>query len=529
MKKRNLFKVFAAVLALLMVLCSCANNNDAPGNEDENPSNKADEKVDDKKEDTTPVKDFLVYCLSGEPSSMDPSMFAEGVSYTIYYQIYDTLIRKDAEGNLVGGLAESWEFSEDGKELTLKLVEGVKFHNGDTLTAEDVVFTLDHLKNSTRLMNTVTNYDHSEAVDELTVKIYYTEVYAASLKLLSTPSTSILCKRAVEEAGDSYESNPVGTGPYKYVSRTSGEQIVLEAFEDYYRGAPQIKNLTFKIITDTASATIALEKGEVDFIPSASVSDRDVIMSNDKLQWVETQALANCWLQFNHTCDIFSDVRMRLAVCYAIDKEAVMIGCTDGLGTVIETLATPNIPYAYDENFEGLGYDPEKAMELLKECGYEDGVTIRAMINESPNYYKAAEIIKSQLAEVGINMEITKLERATWVDLISYEGDYDVITMCWTWNSGDPDFMTDRIGSQGGQNTAHINNAKLDELLAAGARELDGEKRTEIYQELNELIRDEAIVCPLYCSITAAAANSGLQNVIANASSEYHVYDFYWG
>lgn len=472
------------------------------------------------------TKDTLVYAINGDITCLDPITLTDGASATVWHQLYDTLFMRDENDEIVGNLAESWEFNEDGTELTIKLVEGVKFHNGAVLTAEDVVFTFDYIYNNTTLTSTLTNYESAEAVDEYTVKIHYSSAFGAALAQLTGYSTNIVNKAYFEEVGiEGYDLNPIGTGPYKFVSRTPGEKIVLEAFEDYFKGPAAIKHATIRVLTDPSAAAIALQAGEVDVLQTPSIDQRDVLMYAPGIVWDETMSSTTVFLMVNNADPILSNEKVRQAIWYAIDKELLVEGALDGLGVTLETLAPGAVTNAYDENFEGLGYDPDKARELLAEAGYPDGVTITIpTIVSSATYNKPTTVLQDMLRQVGINLEIDGLERSAWISQIG-SGTYPITVMTWGVPSLDADFYT-RLLVTGSY--LHIDNPEIDELLAQAACELDPAARKECYMQINTLVRDHAYLIPLYCGYNYVAYREGLQGMKCVASSEYEFYNLHW-
>lgn len=515
-------KKFTSLMALLLVLatllCACGSAEKTP----------TDQSADTQTSEASaePVKDSLIYAINGDITCLDPITLTDGASATVWHQLYDTLFMYDDDNNIVGNLAKDWSFNEDGTELTIQLVEGVKFHNGDVLTADDVVFTLDYIYNNTTLTSTLTNYQSAEAVDPNTVKIHYTSAFGAALAQLTSYSTNIVNKKYFEEVGiEGYDSAPIGTGPYKFVSRTAGEKIELTAFEDYFKGPAAIKNVTIRVLTDPSAAAIALQSGDIDFIQTPSVDQRDTLKASKGIVWDETMSATTVFLMINNTDPILSNEKVRQAIWYAIDKQTLVDGALDGLGEVLETLAPGAVTNAYDKDFKGLGYDPEKAKALLTEAGYPDGVTITIpTIVSSDTYNKPTTVLQEMLGKVGIHLQIDGLERSAWIAQVG-GGTYSMTVMTWGVPALDADFYTRLLVSG---SYLHIDSPEIDALLAKGASEMDPDARKAVYMQINELIRDHAYLVPLYCGYNYVAYREGLQGVKCTASSEYEIYDMHW-
>ena len=475
-------------------------------------------------------KNSLNFGISGEPTGLDPATSNEQMAWAVFYQVYDTLIYRETDGTYSPRLAERWDVSEDGMQLTFSLKKGVKFHNGEELVAEDVVFTVDRLLESPYTSDIVVGIKEAVALDDYTVQINMEHPYGAILDCISEVNFSIVNKEAVEEYGDQYTRNPVGTGPYKFISWNSGEKIELEACDDYYRGEPSIKKLTFKIMNDSSTAAIALETSNLDFLSHAPITDRENLMNNENIEWYETEILGCVFVAFNNETGIFSDPRLRQAVSYAIDKEAMIEGAVEGLGRPLESLIPPTC-FGYSEDFKGYEYNLEKARSLMEEAGYPNGFTAVLKTNEGVNYYKPAEVLQGQLSKIGIDLKIEKMERGAYFDDI-YNSNFELTVYNTTAPVPDADtildfyFHSDNIES--GLNFSRTRNSELDALLDEAQRSMDSEKRLELYTKANEIMRDTAAAIPLYTFMAPAAANKDLKGVKADPLYRYYVFDYSW-
>lgn len=381
---RRCFKTLSLILALLMLAGAFAGCGDQPGTAGES------------------TKDSLVFSINADIVTTDCHMARDTVTGIVHYQIYETLVRDQPGEGLVPALAESWEFSADNTEITFKLRENVKFHNGDTMTAEDVAFSLNRAIASSFTASYSGTMDHAEVVDDTHVKLCMKQAFGPVLQCLSVPCLGIVSKRAVEELGDEgFAAAPVGTGPYKFVEWSSGEKIVLEAFDEYWRGAPTIKDLTFMIMTDRNTAAIALENNEVDVLYSPDLADREHLESLENVQFIAGDGSVYMWvIAFNNESEIFSDKRVREAISYAINRDEIVDGALNGFGEAVEMPIVPSV-FGYDPEFKGHEYDLEKAKQLMAEAGYADGLTVTIKLNQSSTYTRPAEIVQAQLRQIG--------------------------------------------------------------------------------------------------------------------------------
>ena len=458
--KRHIFKKLSAIfLVSILIFTGCSSSGGNSSAED----------------------NHLNFGLTGEPVSMDPSIGNEQNSWQVYYQIFDTLIFRENDGTYSPRLAEKWEMSEDGMELTFWLRDDVKFHNGEKFTAEDVKFTVERLLESPYTSDIVIGIKGAEIIDDYTVKIIMEHPYGAILDCIAEVNFSIVCKKAVEEDEEGYARNPIGTGPYKFSEWSTGEKIEVTAFDDYYRGRASIDGITFKIMNDTSTAAIALERGELDILPRVALTDKNSLTENENIDWYETDLAGSTFVIFNYQNGPFSKREVRQAVGYAIDKEAMLQGASEGQGTVIESILPPAC-FGYSEDFVGSEYDPEKAKELLAEAGYPDGFSAVLKTNEDPIYYKPAEILQGQLSQIGINLEIEKMERgAFFTD--AYGGNFEIAVFNTTCPVPDADsilhfyFHSSQI--EGGCNLGYVNNAEFDQILTKAQQSTDTDERME--------------------------------------------------
>ncbi len=508
--------ILSFALAIMLIMTGCGG------------SSEKSQSGDNANKETGSNKDTINYAISGEPSTLDPHMISDNIATGIFNQIFDKLIRLEADGSLTPGLAESWEMSEDGTEMKLKIRDGVKFHNGEELTTEDVAYSLNRAIESKFTQDITSAMDHAEVVDDDTVVLKFKYSYGPAEACIAR--IFIVNKKAVESDPEGFGRNPVGTGAYKFVDLKSGDKIICERFEDYYRGEAPIKNLVFKIIIDPSTAALALENGEVDLLSQPSMEDRERLMENEKVQYHETELLGNNYIAFNNTEGLFKDKKLRQAIAHAVDKESMLIGAIEGAGVVVDN-AIPRDCYGYSDKVTGYEYDPEKAKELLAEAGYPDGLSIQLKTMDSATYYKPTEVLQDQLREIGIDAEIQKMERGAYLTDVYENADYDMTVMSMVYSITDADavyafFHSDMI--KNGQNFFKCDIPELDELLDKGRTSSDQEERKEIYEKVGQMLNDECVLVPLYAYNVGVAADKNLKGVQASAIQFYEVFSYSW-
>lgn len=522
-------KILCTALSLLFLIGIAACTPDSQGTNDDKPAANNDKTND--QQNSSAARTDLNFGLTGDPQSMDPSKTTDQMSKAIWYQMYDTCIIRDNEGNHYPCLAESWNISEDGKTITLNVRKGVKFHDGTELTAEDIAFSLGLLCDSPQTTSKMVSMssDRITADDEYTVRIELEAPFGAILDVLSC-DTRIISKNAYESFGaEEYNKHPVGTGPYKFVERKTGEKIVLEANEDYWRGAPAIKTITFKIMTDSNTAVLALEKGELDFLSHAPLTSRQSLMDTAGISWYETDLAGNVYIVFNQDSEIFSNPLVRKAIAYAVDKNEMVLGAVEGNGTPQSTMVPPS-DAGYVEGFEDIPYDPETAKELLAEAGYPNGFAFKTITQENATYRKPAEVLQGQLRKIGIEMEIEVLERGTFNDQM-HASNFDMLVGHWTTPIPDGYFIMYTLmhsSNIGNQNFSRINNPELDAQLDIIKSSTDSTERLEAFRRADEIIQEQTLFVPLYTFKAACAANEKLQGVAPDPVYKFQVYDYSW-
>lgn len=494
--KSNLKRALALALTLvvLFALCACGVKQTAGKNKDEQSSfNLAD--ID--------RKDAIILRAPDDIPSFDPAkQQGFGQSY-LFRQMYDTLVIVDSvTGEIVGSVAESYDISEDGKTYTFHLRDDVRFTNGETLSSEDVVFTMERAKKSSYIKSKMTGVESFTAPDSTTVVVTLENPSALFLKHMT--SLFLVSKNVMEAAGDSYDDHPVGTGPYMYDSYKLGDQLKFVRNDDYFKGAPSIKYLIAKIITDEATATIALQSGDVDYCEIA-MSELENVLGDDSIAIHEEASSMSYFLVLNLKRDIFKDVNVRHALACACDSQFIVDTALSGNGSVacsvLNGIVMPDMSgVVYD-----YGYDVERATELLKQAGAEG---LELTIKTIGGYEVPSSIIQQNFKEIGVNAQIKTCDA---IKLLADAklGNFDVILMSIS-VSDDPDTFTILLSEDGEYNMAFYENAEVEELFEQGRAETDPDKRVEIYTELINIVNEDMPYIPLVYDKAFYAYNKDL-------------------
>lgn len=362
--------------------------------------------------------------LQLEPPTLDLTASpAAAIPQVLLYNVYETLVRLQADGSIAPLLAESWEISEDGLTYTFNLRDGVSFHNGDPLTADDVVFSINNVVANEAHPFTTTYAPISAvtAVDDSTVEVTL-EQPSANLLFFMTQGQGVVLNEA---SLDTIENSPVGTGPFTFGSWTVGDSIVLAANGSYWGEPALLETVTFKYISDPNALNNAMLGDQLDIV--AGVSAPELLQAFEADERFEVQTgltYGEVTLSLNGRRAPFDDIRVRQAVSHAIDRQAVVDLAYSGYGEVIGTFSTPLDPW-YKDLTGVYDYDPDRARELLAEAGATD-LTLELVLPPVSYATRGGEIIASQLSEVGIDVNITPVEWGVWLEDVFANYDFDM-------------------------------------------------------------------------------------------------------
>jgi len=361
-----------------------------------------------------------------EPPNLDPTAgAAAAIDEVVYANVFEGLTRIAADGSVEPALAESWDISDDGLTYTFHLHDGVMFHDGSTFDANDVKFSLDRARapDSTNaqkgLFEAISSVD---VVDPTTVKVTLSHPVGSFLFNMGWGDAVIV---APETAGDN-ATHPVGTGPFKFVDWAEGDHVDLMKSPDYWGTPAKLDKVTFKFISDPTAAFAAMMAGDVDAFPNFPAPETvSQFESDPRFTVVIGTTEGETILAMNNGKKPFDDIRVRRAMNYAIDKQAIIDGAMFGYGTPIGSHFSPADP-GYVDLTGMYPYDPEKAKALLKEAGYGDGLTVSLKLPPPSYARRGGEIIAEQLKAVGVTAEITNVEWAQWLQDVFKNKDYDL-------------------------------------------------------------------------------------------------------
>ena len=482
-------------------------------------------------------RDTLTFVSVIEPTTLEPGGVASSDANfrVVATQIYETLVRESQTDRTVlePMLAESWEFNEDGTQVTFQIKQGVKFHDGSDMTVEDVACSLNRAIGLATNADLAEMMDSAEVVDDTHVVLKLKYAYGPVVNILTNPNFAIVSQAYVEKCeaeGINFGRTPMGTGAYQFVEWVNGANITLKAFDQWNGGEVNIPNLIFNFITDTTTAAIALESGDCDLLYGTDSADLPRLIENPDVNVMGVQSSGFYFLTLNTQSELLSDVNIRKAIQLCIDRQEVIDGGQDGLGWVTPCPITPGI-FGYPEDFVGTQANVEEAKALLAEAGYPDGITIQFITPESSYYSRPAQVVQEQLRRAGINAELTMMERGAFDTDLSNRN----FEMSYSWiGCSYPDadnivyrlFHSQYANSTGQTNMANIVNEEADRLVEEARKSTDSAEREALYLELCELNDENAWYIPILTSTNTVTASAQVGGVAGNSGSFYYVSDY---
>lgn len=437
--------------------------------------------------------DTLVVGTSAEGSDLDPRIATDTPAFKRIHTMMEPLISFANDMSLTPRLARSWEFSDDGLEITFYLREGVTFHHGREFTAEDVRYTFDWVLDEGNVSGhrgLFADITELEIIDDYTIVFH-----------LEAPNGFLINNIArmpivPYDKGDDAEfgRNPVGTGPYVFESWQRDEQLVVTAYDDYWGEPAQTSTVIFRPIPEDATRLLAFEAGEIDLFPRAIVpSELPRLEEDSRFELKRIAAVGYVYLGFNMKNEVLADKRVRQAINHLVNREGVVDVLMNGMGREGISMISPQLPWFNDE-VKRYPYDADRARELLTEAGVVDsGVTLRVHTDEDSVRMLTAEILEFELGQLGIEVVPIHEELNAFVDRMLLTDDYEMFLFGWS-GQVDPDrAMSRQFHTEGSHNFANYSNPRVDELIELGRiTPADSQESIDIYSEAQEIIVEES-------------------------------------
>jgi len=433
------------------------------------------------------------------PSWFDPSTAPPQITpFGMLYALHDALLRPLPGQKMANSLAESWTESPDGRVYEFKLRRGLKFHNGDPVTAEDVKFSFERYKGA-GAKELQARVRQVEFLDPLTVRFHLKEPWPDFMTFYGTTATAagiVVPKKYVTQVGDDgFRKHPIGAGPYKFVSHKPGVEVVLDAYAGYWRHVPHVKRLIMKSVPEGTTRLAMLKNGEADIGVAFDGQEAEDVKRDPRLTLVATRHASIFWIEFADQWDPKSpwhDKRLRLAVNYALNRKAISEAACLGLCPPAGVIVPRVMDYALQ--VEPPPYDPQKAKQLLAEAGYPKGFDAGELV-PIPPFFTVAEAAVNYLNAVGIRVKMRPMERAAFYAAWR-EKKLRGLFLTAVGNSGNAASRVEAFMYSKGS-YAYGGYPDIDDLFQQQARERDPGKREALLHRIQQLTIDRVMFAPI--------------------------------
>jgi len=488
----------------------------------------------------------IVFGRGGDSVGLDPAYETDGNSFMVCDNIYEQLVAyKDESTDLEPGLATSWDISPDGLTYTFHLREGVNFHDGTPVNADAVVFSIGRMMKNRNVkffgdqyeipaqerppeywasMEMDDTVESIVAVDEYTVVFKLKRVEAPFIANLGMDFASIISPAAFMKDPKGFVRNPVGSGPFQFVKWVTDDQIVLEAFKDYWdkENGPYLDRVVFRAIPENSVRFLELKAGNIDICQFPNPADIDLAKQDPNIKLVSQPGMNVGYLGFNHTKDLWKNIHLRKAVAHAINRQAIVDNIYQGMGQLAKNGIPPTM-WGYNDDVPGYEYNPELAKEELVKAGYPEGKGLPELKLWSmpvprpynPEGLKVGIAMIGDLKKVGINANVTSYDWGTYLKRQREQpDDMDMFQLGWTGDNGDPDNFLAVLfdGAASPAIRTQWKNERYHNLMQMGKQTIDQAKRAEIYREAQQLMYDEVPVVPVAHSTVIWPMRNNIMN-----------------
>ncbi len=456
------------------------------------------------------AQDSITVAIQLEPPNLDPTAgAAEAIDSVVYLNIFQGLTRFTSDGSVVPNLAHRWDISEDGLTYTFHLHDGVTFHDGTTFDAEDVRFSLDRARapDSTNAQKGLfAQIGEVTVIDPLTVQVTLTQPNGAFLFNMAWGDAVIVAP----ESAATNATNPIGTGPYRFVRWVQGDRVELEANPNYWGEAPPISRATFRFISDPSAAFAAVMAGDVDVFGGFPAPENLPMFAADpRFQVIVGSTEGETILSTNNARPPFNDIRVRQALAHAIDRQAIIDGAMFGNGTPIGTHFAPHNP-AYVDLTGQSAHDPDRARALLAEAGFPNGFDTTLRLPPPSYARRGGEIVAAQLREVGIRAEISNVEWAQWIEEVFLGKNYDLTIVSHTEPMDIGIYANPSYYFQ-------YDSAEFRQIMTDLTAATDPAERTRLMQAAQRRIADDYVNGFLFQLPAITVAKAGVRGLWPNA------------
>ncbi|MED4781814.1 glutathione ABC transporter substrate-binding protein [Brevibacillus choshinensis] len=444
----------------------------------------------------------LIIARQSDANNLDPHFIsAINAASVVQHKVYEGLIQRNESMEFKPMLATEWK-QLDNVTWEFKLRQDVKFHDGTPFNAQAVKATIGRVLDEKVGSPRATQFKmikEVKVIDDYTVQFKLDYPYSPLLSILANHEGSIISPKAIERYGKDLSKHPVGTGPFVFESWTPGQEIVLVKNDNYWGQKAKVDKAVFKVVPEDTTRIAMVETGEAHIAEPLPVTEIDRVKSSAQIDLYRSEGLGTEFVGFNTKKKPFDDVRVRQAISYAIETDAIIQGVFNQVGTKANSAMSPKV-LGYSEKLQGYAFDPNEAKALLKEAGYPNGFKTTIWTGDRKERINMAEVIQSQLKGIGIDVQVKVLEYGAYLDAED-NGETDMFISGWGNATGDGDynqynlFHSSSLG-KGGNTTFYV-NAAVDQLIEEARREQDPEKRKDNYARALEIESSEAPMVPI--------------------------------
>lgn len=466
-------------------------------------------------------RDTLVIGLPADTKSMDPHATTDTCSHAVNRQVFESLVTVDpATNKLVPVLAERWEISEDSRSIKFFIKKGVKFHNGEVLTADDVIFTFKRAVSpaggAIRMFASPIDVDKIKKIDDHTLEIgLKTPTANVFLMSMNHPWSSILNKKAIEHYGLDAGANPVGTGRYKFEFWQKGDRVSLTRFDDYHGTPGKLKRIQLRAVVEGNSRTIELESGAIQVSMEMALVDSKRVAENAELYAYNVPGPNVYLLCFDVTAPPYDNVKVRQAMDLAVARAGIVRAVLKGQGEPARGPISSSIKYSLGKIDPVPPYDVDKAKKLLAEAGFPKGFKGELWVGDRTDFMNSAVILQANFRDIGIDLEIKVFEWGTFMEMMKKKGHAPYVSGWWQGSPANdpyfylaPQFHSSAIGQT---NRSFLDDKELDAMLDKGAVMEDGPEREKLFIDIQRRINAQAPWISMVTPNHFAAAHKSLK------------------
>ncbi|WNV57176.1 ABC transporter substrate-binding protein [Oscillospiraceae bacterium NTUH-002-81] len=490
MKKKSVKRILSGVmvLAVSIALCACGGDKNADKDAANNSQETAEDTTEEKSEDSAAGEPTqggsVVVGMTQDLVSLDPHAVTDAGTRNVVFNLYEGLVKATPAGELAPAVASDYTISDDAKVYTFTLRDGVTFHDGSAVTVDDIKYSIERYAEEQGDSSAFSIVDEVVTPDDKTVEVHLKE---ANSEFISELTLGIIPASNEDPAG-----TPVGTGPFKFVSYTPGQNIVLERYDGYWGTPAYLDQVTFKFVADVETAFTELQAGTLDIL-NYLTADQVSVLSDDFTIVDGSMNLVHA-LYLNNDYEPLSNPLVRQALNYAVDRASINDFLFGGASHLIGTHMLPALERYYNADTEGLySYDPEKAKELLTEAGYADGFELSIMVPSSySQHVSTAEIIVENLKAVGIDAKLDLVEWSTWLSECYQGRKYEATVIGVDGKLAPSDWLTKYVSTDA-KNFMNYKSDKFDELFTQAKATVDDTEKANLYKEAEMVLAEDAV------------------------------------